>query len=166
MLSNFVCGNEMMDHFIHHELMDYVGMGSCELYVVKAEDKIVAMFCLDQSNLSFSEKAMERMREGAKPIPRHVHGNDDMFWEQVSHHATEITYLAVSTPYQRRHIGSFIVENIVAKIAREAADEDIVIVRALNQGGYSAIPFYAKCGFFPAQREVANQNLFMYRVIV
>lgn len=166
-LSNFSCGIAVIDDFIHNELQDYLDMGSCNLYTVKEDDSIVAMFCLENSNLTFSESAKENMRQGKKPASDNAPSSpDDFYWLKPMHEATEITYLAVSFDKQHRHIGSTIIENIV-KMVRMNQDYvgNFVIVRALNMDDYSAIPFYRKCGFTPAAEERKNQNLFMYRVV-
>ena len=56
-LSNFSCGITALDTFIHNELQDYLDMGSCNLFTVKDDDIIVAMFCLENSNLTLSARA-------------------------------------------------------------------------------------------------------------
>lgn len=165
-LSNFSCGILSMDRFIHSELQDYISMGSCEMYIVSYDSTIIGMFCLDNSTITFSEEAKNNMREGNKPKPINTSKNEDSYyWWKTSYEAKEITYLAISKDYQHHHIGSFIKESIVDKISKDKLfNGDYIIVRALNEENYTAIPFYKKCGFVPAMEERRNQNLFMYRL--
>ena len=43
---------------------------------------------------------------------------------------------------------------------------EFVTVRALKEENYTAVPFYKKCGFYPARKEQEGENLFMYRVVM
>ena len=47
LLSDFSCGIESIDDFIHSELQSYVDMGNCQLFIVRENGVIVAMYCLD-----------------------------------------------------------------------------------------------------------------------
>lgn len=166
-LSSFYCGNNTMDSFIHNELEDYLSIGSCQLFLVKEHNYIVAMFCLETSNLTLSESAKSNMIEGRKPVPYEASMSpDDYYWLKPTYEATEITYLAVQRERQHNGIGSFLVECIMEKVAQnDDFKGDYVIVRALNEENYSAIPFYQKCRFTPATEERKNKNLFMYRIV-
>ena len=165
-LLNFSCGISSMDNFIHTELQNYLNMGSCEMYVVYFNFNIVGMFCLDNGTITFSDNAKDNMLYGIKPKPDTApKDKDSYYWWKPSYEAKEITYLAISVDFQRQHIGSYIIESIIDKISKEETfNEDYIIVRALNEEKYSAIPFYRKCGFIPAMEEKENQNLFMYRL--
>lgn len=166
-LSNFVCGLSDVDEFIHNELYNYVGSGGCELYIVKDTDEIVAMFCLDKSTLTLGEVAKEKMQGGVKPVPQHNPAPDDTYWWRSSYEAVEITYLAVAKDRRNQHIGSLVIEAIMERVAASDSSADYVIVRALQcEDGYTAVPFYEKCGFFLAEKRVATKNLFMYRVVM
>ena len=167
-LSNFVCGLPDIDDFIHNQFGDYICMGGCELYLVKEGDEIVAMFCLDNSTLPLSEVAKEKMHDGLKPFPQHNPAPDDIYWWKCSYEAVEITYLAVAKERRNQHIGSFIIEAIMERVATTSDyNGDFVIVRALQcEDGYTAVPFYEKCGFFLAEERVSTKNLFMYRVVM
>lgn len=166
-LSNFSCGIDSMDDFIHDELQDYLWMGSCQMYVIREEDEIVAMFCLDKHNLCLSEVVKEKMQEGSKPSPQGAPESNESYWLKPFFDAVEITYLAVSKNRQHQHIGSFVIERIMDRVAQDTTVNcDFVTVRALKHDDYTAIPFYRKCGFFPAEKEVEGRNLFMYRIVV
>lgn len=167
-LSDFYCGNHTIDAFIHNELQDYLDMSSCKLFIVRARDVVIGMFCLENSNLTLSESAKSNMQEGKKPMPDSVSLNpDDIYWIKPMYEATEITYFAIKEEWQHKYIGSYIIDVIVGKVSQSKDFVgDYVIVRALNEEGYTAIPFYKKCGFIPAKEQRKNQNLFMYRVVV
>lgn len=165
-LSDFFCGINSMDEFIHHDLQDYVSMGNCQMYVIREGDDVVAMFCLDNSSLFLEDSARENMQKGIKPCPAGTADADSLFWYKPSYDAVEITYLAVTKDRQRQHIGWFIIDSIMDRVAQ--SDEfncEFVIVRALKERDYTAVPFYKKCGFYPAQKEKDGKNLFMFRVV-
>lgn len=165
-LARFSCGIDSMDEFIHKELQEYLWMGSCQMYVIYEGEEIVAMFCLDNHSLCLSDVAKVKMQEGKKPIPQNAPEADNPYWYRTFYDAIEITYLAVAEERQHQHIGSFIIERIMDKVAQDAdACCDFVTVRALKHEGYSAVPFYPKCGFYPAEKEVKGRNLFMYRIV-
>lgn len=166
-LSSFYCGNTTVDTFIHNELQDYLDMGNCKLFVVKDNDEVIGMFCLETSNLTLSESAKKKMLDGKKPSPKEApKSHDDCYWLKVVYEATEITYFAIRKDRQNEYIGSSIIESIMQKVSQNKDFKgEYVIVRALNENNYSAIPFYKICGFTPATNEVPNQNLFMYRVV-
>ena len=108
-----------------------------------------------------------KMREGSKPMPQKDLDPDDFYWLKPFFSSVEITYLAVDKSKQHSHIGSFIIEYILNEIAADNNNVcDFVAVRALKCKGYSAIPFYKKCGFYAAEEEQPERNLFMYRVVI
>lgn len=167
LLSDFSCGIESIDDFIHSELQSYVEMGNCQLFIVRENGVIVAMYCLDNLNLHISEVTKNKMREGSKPMPQKDLDPDDFYWLKPFFSSVEITYLAVDKSKQHSHIGSFIIEYILNEIAADNNNVcDFVAVRALKCKGYSAIPFYKKCGFYAAEEEQPERNLFMYRVVI
>lgn len=166
-LSQFSCGIDSMDEFIHTELQDYLWMGNCQMYVIREDEEIIAMFCLDNHNLCLSEVTKEKMQEGVKPSPQDAPDADNPYWYKTFYDAIEITYLAVAEARQHQHIGSFIIERIMDKVAHDTdINCDFVTVRALKHDNYTAVPFYQKCGFFPAEKEVEGRNLFMYRIVI
>jgi len=166
-LSNFTCGIDVIDDFIHSELQDYIYMGSCQLYLIRDQDEVVAMYCLDRHNLLLSDTVKEKMHEGAKPAPQNAPDADSPYWFKSFFEAVEITYLAVAKSRQHKHIGSFIIERIMAEVAKdENVKCDFVTVRALKHDNYTAVPFYRNCGFFPAEEEQNGRNLFMYRIVI
>lgn len=167
-LSDFFCGVSSMDEFLHQELQDYVSMGNCQMYVVREDNDIVAMFCLDNNSLNLADSVKENMQKGIKPCPLTVSDADSPFWYRPSYEAVEIAYLAVSKDRQRQHIGCYIIERIMERVACDEIYNNCVFVtvRALKEENYTAVPFYKKCGFSPARKEKEGENLFMYRVVM
>ena len=166
-LSDFFCGISSMDKFIHEELQDYVNMGNCEMYIVREENDVVAMFCLDNNCLYLADSTREKMQKGIKPCPQGTSDPDNPFWYRPSFDAVEISYLAVSESKQRQHIGWFIIDQIMDRVATsDMYNCEFVTVRALKEKNYTAVPFYKKCGFYPARKEQEGENLFMYRVVM
>ena len=166
-LSNFTCGIKDIDDFIHNELQEYIYMGSCQLYLIRDDEEVVAMYCLDRHNLHLSDMVKEKMHEGAKPAPQNAPEADSPYWFNPFFEAVEITYLAVAKSRQHQHIGSFVIERIMEEVARdEEVKCDFVTVRALKHDDYTAVPFYQNCGFFPAEKEQEGRNLFMYRIVI
>lgn len=166
-LSDFFCGIQSMDDYIHKELQDYVSMGNCEMYIVREDNDVIAMFCLDNNSLMLSDTTKENMKKGVKPCPLGTSDPDSLFWYKPSFDAVEITYLAVTVSRQRQHIGWFIIEQIMNRVCVSGEYNcDFVTVRALKEKDYSAVPFYKKCGFYPARKEQEGENLFMYRVVM
>lgn len=80
---------------------------------------------------------------------------------------SQIFHVALMLLRQHHHIGSFVIERIMEEVAKdESMHCDFVTVRALKHDGYTAVPFYQKCGFFPAEQEQEGRNLFMYRIVI
>lgn len=161
--SSFRCGIRALDDFIHEELQDYMDM-DCKAFCVRSASGIVGLFCLDTHTLFLDDSVKEKMQDGLKPSPEL---EECPYWEVMNHFPSmEITYLAVDVRFQRKHIGSFIVEQIMDYVASLTDIQlDFVTVRAYNTKEYTAIPFYKKCGFTAAADRKENTNLFMYRVV-
>lgn len=90
-LSNFTCGIDSIDDFIHNELQDYIYMGSCQLYIIRDESDVVAMYCLDRHNLYLSDTVKEKMSQGVKPAPHNIPNPDCPYWYSPFFSAVEIT---------------------------------------------------------------------------
>ena len=144
-LSNFYCGYQPIDSFIHDKdkgLEKYVTSGLTTLWVVKSEVKAVAIFALSKSSLilsTFDNQVLER--EG-------VHIDQDIFDAKDSYPAVEIDYLAVSENWRHKGLG----EHIIAKIYEQCCKDKFsatkfLTVEAIDTREYSAVGFYKKCGF-------------------
>lgn len=165
-LHSFSCGQEDVDHIIREVLPDT--LFDNELYLVKDGEEVVALFCLQIENhcLFLSDDTKGKMQAGTKPKPNSAIIKGDEFWERFNYDSRELTLLAVKKERRFQHIGSFIIESIIERLASDPNENrEFIHVRALNTEEYSAIPFYRKCGFFPAVKEEKGVNLMMYRII-
>ena len=68
-LSNFYCGIQEMDDFIHNNLQDYLKRTDCEAYAVKHGGEIIAMLSLGEDVLCLDEDDKGDMRSGFIPKP-------------------------------------------------------------------------------------------------
>lgn len=160
-LCSFTCGQDLVDGIIK-ELDTYLSTN--DLFLVKEGNNVVALFCLGKYGhaLFLPDKTKDKMRSGIKPKPSCLLDEDCSYFQSA-----EISLLAVREDCQGRHIGSFIIEQIMERLVNDdVAQRDFLIVRALCLTDYSAIPFYEKCGFTPAQEKQDGDNsLTMYRII-
>lgn len=123
-LSDFYCGIQDMDIFIHNNLQEAILREGLISYLVKYEDEILAVF-------SICDNVLKTKRTSG---------------EVVNYSTIEIEYLAVRDIYRNKGIGRAIIEHIVSnymygkKLLTVSAYIDI-------DTKYSAEPFYARCGF-------------------
>ena len=155
-LSNFNCGYTPIDSFIHDKengLEKYVTSGLTALWVVKSEEKPVAIFALSKASLilnSFDNKVLER--DGVKIDP-------DIFDTKDSYPAVEIDYLAVSENWRHKGLGEHIIAMIYEQCCKDRLSATMFItVEAIDTKDYSAVGFYKKCGFKESDYTL-NKNL-------
>lgn len=169
-LCSFYCGQDEVDEIIHNAIDD--NLYANDLYLVKEEQDIVAMFCLGKEKycLFLPDDTKDKMKMGLKPVPKAASTDGEDYWDRFYYDAVELSLLAVKKEKRDQHIGSFIIEHVIDYIKNQREnsaykDCEFLMVRALNMSDYTAVPFYSKCGFFPAKKEVPYQNLDMYRII-
>ena len=139
-LSEFTCGLQEMDDFIHHNLQSFLDTKPCNAYCLKdATETIVAFFVLQPEMISILD-------EDTKEDMQLIH--PDIQLETIEYKTMEIEYLAVSKKRQRQGIGTECIAQIMS-IAQEMQDEELFFLTAdaFKTGEYSAVPFYRKCGF-------------------
>ena len=139
-LSEFTCGLQEMDDFIHHNLQSFLDTKPCNAYCLKdATETIVAFFVLQPEMISIVD-------DDAKEDIQLIHPNIQL--ETIEYKTMEIEYLAVSKNLQRQGIGTECIAQIM-RIAQEMQDTDLFFLTAdaFKTGEYSAVPFYRKCGF-------------------
>lgn len=144
-LSNFYCGYEPIDSFIHNKekgLEKYVVSGLTALWIVRNNESPVAIFALSKSSLilnSFDNQELER--GGVKIDP-------DIFDSKDNYPAVEIDYLAVAKEWRGKGLGEHIIAKIYEQICKDKFSATMFItVEAIDTPGYSAVGFYKKCGF-------------------
>lgn len=166
-LSDFECGIEPMDRFIHSNLEFSVRNNFCKLYAVRTiQHELVAMFalCFDSLRLDSDDKEDLQLSYAGTTTPQIDCEYDDTFWCKAHYPALEIAYLAVDKRYQKLHIGKDIVEAIVDKAKSQTlAGCQFVTVEAYCTKEYSAVDFYTKCGFANADIVPIYDTVRMYR---
>lgn len=165
-LNDFNCGVEKMDKFIHGGLRQSVENSYCKVYGVYYSDKIlVAFFALSFDSLQLDADDTDDLQQGwsGTTIPVLTREYIDTFWSKVRYPAIEIAYLAVAEKYRNKNIGRTLIESI-ARMARSQnmAGCQFLTVDALATKEYSAVGFYSKCHFAPAEPVPVRETMRMY----
>lgn len=164
-LSNFYCGIDEMDEFIHNKLQDYLKETGCDTYTIKQGDDIVAMLSLGEDTLSLDDDDKDDMISGFVPKPNIALDNKDFFSEK-DFPAIEITYLAVKKEKREQGIGEYIISQVENKVQRDNPECEFITVEAYKTKDYSAVGFYSKCDFSPAEQPLSYKDtLRMYKVL-
>lgn len=145
-LSDFYCGIEEMDHYIHNKLQAKVNsMPELESYIIREAGSIVAMTAI-------REKPLEVKKSNG---------------ERFCIDALEIEYLAVRKDLRDTGIGETIIQWIDDKARAEHNNCRYLSVNALVDPdyGYSAVPFYEKCSFIPRKSHAMAVAVRMTRII-
>ena len=167
-LSDFYCGIPIMDEFIHSGLNELV-LTNQALYIVKDEkSEVVAFFCLEQGSYFIGESVKEKILSEMKPAPKPGLEEDSIFWDLTNHPSVELSYFAVNKNHQHRNIGKSVLESLIQKLSHSTEyTQPVLTVRALQteDGKYSAVDFYKKCGFSLGEDFVEKRNILLYKVI-
>ncbi len=165
-LLDFNCGVEKMDTFIHTGLKQSVENSYCRVYgVYDSEELLVAFFALSFDSLQLDAEDADDLQKGwsGTTIPDVTPEYIDTFWSKVRYPAIEIAYLAVTERRRNKNIGRSLIESI-AQMARsqKMAGCQFLTVDALATKEYSAVGFYSKCHFAPAEPVPVRDTLRMY----
>ena len=164
-LSNFYCGIPDMDVFIHEKLQGYLNRTGCEAYVIRQKDEIVAMLSLGDDTLNLDDDDKDDMRSGYIPKPT-IALEDQSFLAEKEFPAVEITYLAVEKGRRGQGIGEYIISQVEAKVLRDNPECEFITVEAYKTKDYSAVGFYDRCDFTPAELPLGYKDtLRMYKVL-
>ena len=169
-LSDFMCGLDVMDRFIHSGLQWCIDYHYCVVYAVKEAEDIVGIVALGCDKLELDTTDKEGLQMGFFPKPDIDYNYQQTFWAKSSYPAIEITYLAVRK--DKRHLG--IGEYIIEAVAQRALDGryniagcQFLTVEAYNRGDTSAVGFYSRCDFIAAEEPNPNkETLRMYKTIL
>lgn len=158
-LIDFECGVPAMDKFIHEGLQRSLEHHYCRLYIATANGVIVAMFALsfDSVDLDVDDKNEISTGISSTGTPDLSFDYEDTFYNKMRYPALDIAYFAVRKEYRNQHIG----QRIISAIKDMARSQKVggcqfLSVEAYNIPGYTAVPFYEKCGFAP--NELPNPN--------
>jgi GNAT superfamily N-acetyltransferase len=131
-LAGFECGEAVLDQWLKTKALRNEGRGASRTYVVCADNKIVAYYCLATGSVG-SELVPGRIRRNMPdPIPVMVLGR-----------------LAVDLAWQRHGIGKALLRDAVLRTTQVS---EIVGVKALLVHALSdpAVCFYEANGFYPS----------------
>lgn len=152
-LSDFFCGIEVMDEFIHDGLNESLIQHNCLSYIITDEaGLVVAFFALGKEQLVLDDGDKDDLLSGISdsPIPSFQDSDErEAFLQKSVFPSVDISYLAVKCDCQRKGIGSTIIRHIFGK-SKEMFPEcmfltvDALILRDIK---YSAVEFYEKFGF-------------------
>ena len=127
-LSDFYCGIDEMDNYIHNRLQAKINSdGKLESYIIRENDKVVAMTAIKENKLEVKKS------------------DGSMFYID----SLEIEYLAVKEELRQKGIGETIIQWVYNKAQSEHQNCKYLSVLAYvdMDYGYSAVPFYEKCQF-------------------
>lgn len=164
--SDFECGIEKMDRFIHNGLEFSVKNNYCKLYKVSSESIVIALFALTFDSLYLDSADKEELQDTSGISLSADYS--DTFWSKHHYPALEISYLAVSKDYRNTGLGAFLIE----EIARVAAQQSLggcqfLTVEALchsEEQNYNAVGFYYKQDFIACEYPNPNKDtLRMFR---
>lgn len=169
-LSDFNCGLDVMDSFIHLGLQWCIDYHYCVVYAIKEDDSVVAVVALGCDKLELNTSDKEELQMGFFPKPEISYDYQETFWAKSSYPAIEITYLAVRKDRRGHGIGEYVIE----AMGQRALDPDynmagcqFMTVEAYRKGGASAVGFYNKCDFVAAEEPNPNkETLRMYKVLL
>lgn len=151
LLSDFNCGVKPMDDFIHSDLEIYTKNHYCSTYCVKASSgKVAALFALSLGSIILDPDDFEDINIGASETdrPKVDEQTRSDFENKYVYPALEIAYLAVDSQYQKMHLGSAIIEEIVKYAKTQTLAGCIFLtVKAYHTKEYSVFSFYEKCRF-------------------
>ena len=154
-----------MDDFIHEKLQGYLNRTGCEAYVIKQKNEIVAMLSLGKDMLNLDDDDKDDMRSGYIPKPT-IASEDQSFLAEKEFPAVEITYLAVKKGRRGQGIGEYIISQVEAKVLRDNPECEFITVEAYKTKNYSAVGFYDRCDFTPAEAPLGYKDtLRMYKVL-
>lgn len=147
-LKDFECGIQRMDEFIHNYLDTFLKNDPRYNFYVVAEEEIgiVAMFITSAGIFVDHDGEFEDIPFGK---PWGYMDEDFELHSGTMYPTIEIDYLAVRKDLRYKGYGTEILAEITNSAKRKGCY--FLTVDAYHCGGYSAIPFYEKCGFFALQ---------------
>lgn len=169
-LSDFRCGVQSMDAFIHDKvngLAKFIQMGLSNLWIVFEGSKAVAFFALSKDALMLNGDDIHTIGNDEKKSAALPDQDEDKFWEREKYPALEIDYLAVCKEKRdnpNEHIGAYIIEEICRMARADFFSATLFLtVEALDTKDYSAVKFYRKCDFeFSEVGRIQNYNKMRY----
>ena len=123
------------------------------------------MLSLGNDTLNLDDDDKDDMRSGYIPKPT-IALEDQSFLAEKEFPAVEITYLAVEKGRRGQGIGEYIISQVEAKVLRDNPECEFITVEAYKTKDYSAVGFYDRCDFTPAELPLGYKDtLRMYKVL-
>lgn len=142
-LDGFVCGIAEIDNIIIEYLPDIIRKGSSNVYVVREKscEDVLSVFALSKTEVCLDTYDIRELHDDYSDIE-----DEDVKYEYFP--AMEIDLLAVRDKYRNSHIGKKIIETIRNRFENFGFGDCLfVVVDAYYKKGYTAVPFYERCGF-------------------
>ena len=158
-LNSFSCGISEIDHLIGEYLPDIFASNESDIYVARIKDKDnpCAIFVLSKSLLVLDTYDIKELKGNYSDVPE-----EELRYEQFP--AIEIDLLAVEKSLQHKHIGKTIIEQITTNHSKFGFINDLfILVDAYYEKGYTAIPFYEQCGFYPIGQVTGGDTMRMFK---
>jgi len=157
-LSSFFCGVKSLDDCIHTDFWQHVRENKASVLGIKSNDKLIAIFSIGLNNLVLDRDDVEdvnMLRKESDQITVNSDGN-------VVVKSLEIYFLAVNVEFQRKGIGSVIIDTITDFVEKKYKEIRFISLDALN----SAVEFYVKNEFNRAELPIPNNpTIRMYKVL-
>lgn len=167
LLDAFNCGIKEMDSFIHETLEQSVKSHFCVPYILWDEKNIYAFFSLSCDSLIIDTDYIDDMLSGcaSSDKPKLAPDYIDTFMHKQHYPAVDISFLAVDERFQRKGIGTKIVEDIVQYVRDNSFYGcQFIVVDALVTKDYDAVTFYSKNKFTVCEDKKPNKDCVrMYR---
>ena len=155
-LSNFYCGIEQMDSFIHRRdgLRLYVESNLTNLWLLYEKEIVVGFFALSKSSLILNSIDLGNIHDESSS---NLHS---LFDHIESFPAVKIDYIAIRKEYQKTGIGSGLLWMIRERVINDILSSTLFItVDAFDTHSYSSVGFYKKNFFRESEYGlVQNQN--------
>ncbi len=164
-MSAFSCGEKELDNFFRYEVKECVRHRYLSAYCAFNESGIIGAFTLMNDALMIAgqcdkEDFIDDLKyEAEEDIV-------DFFNRQSSYPAINIGHLGIVTQYQRRGVGTAIVDLVAATYSQyRQSGCQFITVDALNKEG--TIKFYHKNLFgFQTNRDSVSATRRMYRILI
>lgn len=158
-LSNFFCGLQEMDHFIHNGYITHIKNNPNSSFCIKKENEIGGHFSVELRNLILEIDDVDKFNSLCDEKDKLV-----CTIEGAQVPSMEIDYLAVSKDWRGKGIGSIVINTIENYVKSKYSHVKFLSVNAYHTIGYSATGFYYKNNFVKGQMEDSlSTTLKMYK---
>lgn len=158
-LQGFLCGIEGIDDLIQKHLPGILRDDTTPTYAARVDGNsdVAAVFTLRQGELVLDTYDVMEINNEYFDVD-----DEDVRYEKYP--AIELELLGVSKSYQHQGIGRAVIDTISGNYeAFGYPDSLFILVDAYYCDGYTAVPFYERCGFNSTGQRVIAETLRMYK---